>query len=372
MTFSGLGSGTAGDPYQITSWGQLDEMRNDLDKHFILMNDLDENTIDYVGIGDGSWESIGVYTTRFTGSLDGKNHYINDFKVVGPSSSSHDPSWGLFGWVDDSGVIKNIRMENININGYSSVGGICCWTNGVISNCHILSGNILGHNGTAGICSNGNGTIEYCSNKAEVDGTRSRPGWTNGSSGGIAATSVVIKNCYNEGTVKVILSTVNHTCGGIIGKASKAISNCYNKGDVIRTSGSSYKIAGIAGEQYRTTLDNCYNTGKVIYEGADNPTDKGVIAYCDNTWDVRHRNNFFDIDTSEQLTSAVAGLGPYESRATGKTTAEMKSKPTFDAASWTIASGRPLNEGYPYLAWQDNKEGTWLIRGIGPFPTFFR
>ncbi len=37
-SFSGLGSGTEEDPYQITNVHQLQEMKDDLDAHYIIMN----------------------------------------------------------------------------------------------------------------------------------------------------------------------------------------------------------------------------------------------------------------------------------------------------------------------------------------------
>ena len=39
--FSGSGSGTQADPYQITNATQLQEMQDDLDAHYVLANDID-------------------------------------------------------------------------------------------------------------------------------------------------------------------------------------------------------------------------------------------------------------------------------------------------------------------------------------------
>lgn len=41
ISFSGNGSGTEADPYQITTVEQLQEMNDELDAHYILMNDID-------------------------------------------------------------------------------------------------------------------------------------------------------------------------------------------------------------------------------------------------------------------------------------------------------------------------------------------
>ena len=41
LAFSGNGAGTETDPYQITNIEQLQEMNDELDAHYILMNDID-------------------------------------------------------------------------------------------------------------------------------------------------------------------------------------------------------------------------------------------------------------------------------------------------------------------------------------------
>lgn len=45
--FSGSGSGTAGSPYQITSWAQLAEIKDYLSSYFIFMNSLSSATTGY-------------------------------------------------------------------------------------------------------------------------------------------------------------------------------------------------------------------------------------------------------------------------------------------------------------------------------------
>ena len=76
------GDGTAKSPYQITTAEQLDQVRNYLDKHFILTEDIDLS-------GYENWEPIGMFQplsekeedaetanpkVAFTGNFDGNGH----------------------------------------------------------------------------------------------------------------------------------------------------------------------------------------------------------------------------------------------------------------------------------------------------------
>jgi hypothetical protein len=52
LAFSGIGAGKEEDPYQITTVEQLQEMNDDLDAHYILMNDIDASDTENWNVGD--------------------------------------------------------------------------------------------------------------------------------------------------------------------------------------------------------------------------------------------------------------------------------------------------------------------------------
>jgi len=56
------GDGSAGSPYQIATAGQLAEVQNYLDSHFILNNDIDLG-------GITNWEPIGSFNTSLTSNI---------------------------------------------------------------------------------------------------------------------------------------------------------------------------------------------------------------------------------------------------------------------------------------------------------------
>ena len=48
--FSGSGAGTVAEPYQITNATQLQEMKDNLNAHYVLMNDIDcSDTVNWNG-----------------------------------------------------------------------------------------------------------------------------------------------------------------------------------------------------------------------------------------------------------------------------------------------------------------------------------
>jgi len=125
--FSGSGTGTVGDPYQITNVDQLQEMNQSLGAHYALANDIDASATSGWNGGKG-FEPIARDTrssdyfqgTEFTGSLDGQDYTVTGLYINRPS----EDYVGLFGWVDTGGSVSNISLTGINVEGRRHVGGL--------------------------------------------------------------------------------------------------------------------------------------------------------------------------------------------------------------------------------------------------------
>ncbi len=78
------GTGTVADPYQITTVAEFNNVRNFLDAHYILKNDLDFNIVPY-NSGEG-WVPIGTYHIQFKGSLDGNGKVIKNLFIDKPDA----------------------------------------------------------------------------------------------------------------------------------------------------------------------------------------------------------------------------------------------------------------------------------------------
>ncbi len=160
------GSGTASDPYRIANWYHLDSVRDRLDDHFILVNDLDSTTVGYEELASSTanqgrgWEPIGTAivldpfsTTQqyipvdtFAGSFNGQGYEIRDLFVHRP----HEDCVGLFGAVDKGSVIENIGVLDACVTGHAYVGILAGFTGGPVSKSY-STGSVTGEGYVGGL-----------------------------------------------------------------------------------------------------------------------------------------------------------------------------------------------------------------------------
>ncbi|HCY26300.1 TPA: hypothetical protein DIC38_01290 [Candidatus Nomurabacteria bacterium] len=128
------GSGIEGDPYQISTCLELQNINYVLSDgvtypylsesyYFKMMNDIDcSDTLNW-NSGTG-FESVGNATNKFIGNFDGDGYIVSDLYI----NRSAEDNIGLFGYIENS-VIENVGLEDINITGYSYVGGLVGYSN---------------------------------------------------------------------------------------------------------------------------------------------------------------------------------------------------------------------------------------------------
>ena len=336
--FSG-GNGTAEDPYQIADWYRLDDVRNYLSSHFILINDLDSNSIGYTELASSSahegkgWQPIGVNNNTFVGSFDGQGYEICDLFINRPDETEV----GLFGAVGQAGAIENAGVTG-NVTGNENTGGLAGKNEGTVSNsystCNVIGDLNVG--GLVGKSDNSEGTVtnSYATgNVTGNDNVGGLVGWNRKGS---------MSNSYATGRV-----TGHDSVGGLVGKNSDTISNSYATG---RVTGND-NVGGLVGRNDNTgSVSDSYSTGSVtgsLHVG-------GLIG--NNASIDPMSNSFWDTQTSGQGSSDGG---------TPKTTAEMMDFDTFDGAGWditTVADSSTRNTGYtwnivddvtyPFLSWQ--------------------
>jgi len=135
-------AGTAGDPVLISSAEQLDAVRYlGLNKYYKLAADINLGVAPY-NTGSG-WAPIGTYTTPFTGSIDGNGYKITNLYINRSEGAS-----GLIGYLGTSaapgGTLTNLKLESVNVSGWSSTGGLVGSANGAtITGCSV-SGTVTG------------------------------------------------------------------------------------------------------------------------------------------------------------------------------------------------------------------------------------
>ncbi len=221
------GSGTEEDPYGISTPEQLNAVRDHLDGHFILLNDIDLYAAtapggEFYNSGKG-WTPIGDNLTPFTGFFNGGGFVIKNMHISNPAILYI----GLFG--RNSGTITRLGTQNCEITANDAgdaeifIGSIAGSNYGTIRECY-NTGHILvsSYFAKVGGIAGGYGTIEKCFNT----GTISANGYY-AYVGGIAGFAGTIKECYNTGSITFGSEETLDTFGAIAGSGSTKVSNCY-------------------------------------------------------------------------------------------------------------------------------------------------
>ena len=244
------GDGSPSDPYQICTPKQLDEVRNYLDKHFILKNNIDLAPYlafggnGYAQWGADGWMPIGATSTSsanyFHGSFNGNGH-----KITGLIINRNTQVWtGLFSLLDDDAIIENLGVEDCYVLGSYYTGGLVGQTtNATIKNCY-TSGGVQSLEMSVGGLVGGfydNSTLENSYSSCTVHASGDYVGGLVGESALISGTNCRIKNCYATGNVSSFSGHVGGLEGACFGNL--VIENCYATGNVHGTT----RIGGLIG-----------------------------------------------------------------------------------------------------------------------------
>lgn len=132
------GDGTELNPFEISTPGQLSEVRNFPDAYFVLGDDVDLS-------GAGQWEPIGTYAAPFTGQLDGGGKTIANLSINTPAASLV----GLFGYADGA-MFSDIVLSDVAITGLDHVGALVGRADHVTIRNVEVTGSVTVHSGDSG------------------------------------------------------------------------------------------------------------------------------------------------------------------------------------------------------------------------------
>ena len=152
--FSGNGTGTSSDPYQITCADELFEVRNALGAYYKLMNDIDLTEWIEENTPSQGWAPIGNSSTPFTGTFDGNSKSIKGLYI-----NRNTDCCGLFGYTNGA-TISNLTLERPQITGGHYTGGVAGRTNGSITNTTLINPQITGGRFTGGVVGYAIGSIK--------------------------------------------------------------------------------------------------------------------------------------------------------------------------------------------------------------------
>ena len=227
------GNGAEDDPYIISSTEDLVQFSAIINNGELPYSaeGVHYRLIDNIDLSGFSWIPIGMpYDFRFKGIFDGNTKIVTGLTI----DAMTFPCSGLFGYVSEEAIVKNLGVENINMTATSEtmntyIGGIAGNNQGTIINCYttgIMNGSGFGENCVGGIVGVNSGSISYCYSTASV------------SSSDVTGASYI---------------------GGIVGYNFGNVLNCFSTG-IVSAFGAPYSAAflgGIAGYHQGAILSNC-------------------------------------------------------------------------------------------------------------------
>jgi len=352
------GVGTADDPYQIATAGQLIAMGSDpnlMDKHFVLLNDIDLDP----NLPDSRIFTDAVIAPLITGP-DGEIQYLvfggrfdaNGFAIHNLTISG-EGGFGLFKRLHNNAQVIDLGVLNAKTTSIYGTTGIIAGSNhGTITRTH-STGTVSGMESVGGLVgfNSEDGVINDCYSNAAVSGERAVGGlvgrnWQGSvtdcySIGSVSWTGLDLESAYSFGGLigenwGAVIGCYSHSItsgimsvGGLVGynnPRDNTVSNCYSTGMVSGAWGNVDGRNGVGGlvGYNRGKVKNSYSTGSVSgNEG--NEIIGGLIGH--ESWSAwtSTRNCFWDINTSG-LDKSAAG--------TGRTTQQMQDIQTFLNAHW--------------------------------------
>lgn len=375
------GSGTAADPYQITTGGQLLLIKDYYDKNFVLAANIDLDNKNWLPIPD------------FTGTLDGAGYTIRNLQV-----SRTDNGQGLFAKISGNAVVKNLNIKGVYIKAGSNdnIGALAGVINGksiLIENINVIlteNSLILGNDAVGGIVGetwSGYGKLVSLTNCHVESVSTDYTIKGNSAVGGIlgyASNSDLATLKIEKSTAKVSVYGGDYT-GGILGNMSRngaisfQISSCGFDGKVsggncvggiagyceqivackvdAEISGKDL-VGGICGKIYKD-LVACYSTGSLTcsssnVSGMAGNHGKSVLSYTTMSQGLSS-------DCKDCATTASNGSGSNTATNCTNITEHLKGCYSEYATYWDFnntwtwsgtVNGKTTNVSCPRLAWE--------------------
>ncbi|MDR1943635.1 MAG: hypothetical protein LBQ19_02325, partial [Synergistaceae bacterium] len=291
------GDGSKASPYEVATPEQLallSDIVNDGESCRGLFFKLTEN----IDLGNSDWTPVGSYRSPFNGRFDGGGKTVSNLNIY----KSFENAIGLFGYVGESGSVKNLVMAHANVTGGAFVAILVGHNSGTVSNCAV-NGSVNGSGfNIGGLAGANHGRITESSANAKVTARRFSVGGLVGVNYGRTADCVSSCDVNGEGDVGGLVGVnigvlwdgtatgetrgetdvgglvgvngdggdiSNSTAGssvkggdnvgGLVGSNSSEVSDSAAKGDVFGTE----RAGGLVGKNYEGAIINCAAGGSV-------------------------------------------------------------------------------------------------------------
>lgn len=324
LVMATAGTVTAQDTVDVADVEDLQAVSDAVDGEYVLVDDIDASGVDFEPIGDDE--------ERFTGTFDGDGHVITGLTVNRPD----EEHVGMFGYVGSEGTVTEVGLEDVEVTGGDSTGGLVGRNGGTVSRSH-TTGAVEGGNNVGGLVGRNVGDIDESYTTAEVNGEDRV--------GGLVGRNVGdVDESYAAGT-----ATGNSDVGGVVGSNAGEITDSYSQTEVEGTS----NVGGVVGSNVGGTVLGTYTAGKV----GTAPASGGLVGR--NTADIAE--SYWDTDATGQA-SSDAGTELTTEQMTGSDVLVYMDALSFEE-TWEHT------DGYPALAWEIHGYETESEMSLPPVET---
>jgi len=238
------GDGTVGNPYLISTIGDMELVKNNLSAHYRITADLD-----YAG------RAFTPITEPFTGSIDGASHTIRNFSLSDASMFK-----SIAGTESAKASIKDLTLSHVTLDGEADAVLASAMSNAELSNVHVYKADINASGYTFGTLaeSTQNAVLSECS---AASTTINAPGCAGvgGLVNALGKNSSAVA-CAFSGEI-----TGKSSVGGIAaeGQSSATVKDCH----VNAILKAEYSIGGIIAYSDRSLIERCEVEGEITATG---------------------------------------------------------------------------------------------------------
>ncbi len=300
----GGGDGTSLTPYQICGAEQFDRIRDELNSHFVLTDDINLNDLSGVS-GTGStieFDTIGTSSDPFTGELDGNGFAIENFAQDIGSQSDR----GLFDTISAQATVTDLTIQVSFVGGIDFVGPLAGTNHGNVHNVDVAcftTADIEAKQDVGGLIGYNTGDVSDSSSNCNIDHTDTFPGLTGteleNAGGLIGRNTGTIERSRATGDINASGETgddggIPYAGGGLVGVAtsSSEITESAAHGDV---TSSGDAVGGLVGRAYAEITDS-YAIGDV--EG--NRQVGGLIGVATSTSTTSNAFSYGEVEGNQR------------------------------------------------------------------------
>ena len=264
---------------------------------------------DFMGTAKPGWAPIGG---TFSATFEGNGYSISNLHINRDGNNTDDV--GLFAQNSSVGIIRNLGLRGIKIEGRSRVGGLVGLNSGgKLINVYVEGGTVSGAGSTVGllVARNNAGALiinSYARGSATAAGRFA---------GGVCG--------FNFGTIRnsyaVAMATALGDAGGLVGENRGSVINSYSMGSAhITESGRNDRVVGglVAGLFPSGSVRNSYSTAIATSARGNNNNRTGGLVGTREPISLVLENSYWEHTDNNQVSTPATLDG------TSQTTAELR------------------------------------------------